>query len=277
MSELFTTVNMCDINDLLKYLQQFPNDWVFRGQSNVDWTLETSIERTKFWKKSDGYDRALLEKTAIDEFERGAQHYLGSSHQPENQLEWLSFMQHFGVPTRLLDFSHSPYIATFFAVENNPDSACIWAINALSCEMQTRNYFPNPDIKSERDKTNKEIFDRCFAENTVSCVFPVEPYLMNNRFRLQQSLFLCPGNVEPFMDNLKFLKSPKSTVKKIIIDPDIISVVLYELLQMNISRDTLFPGLDGFAATLKTKFELKYGTDIELGRSLLYHVVETTQ
>ena len=39
---------------------------------------------------------------------------------PANRLEWLALMQHYGTPTRLLDFTRSPYVACYFALEELP-------------------------------------------------------------------------------------------------------------------------------------------------------------
>ncbi len=53
-------------------------------------------------------------------------------------LEWLSIMQHFGAPTRLLDFTYSIYIALYFAIEhmNQEEYSAIWCINPKWCLKQ---------------------------------------------------------------------------------------------------------------------------------------------
>ena len=59
----------------------------------------------------------LKHQRVLDEFPRRASRYFGSNQQPADQLEWLSWMQHFGAPTQLLDFTYSPYVAVYFAFE----------------------------------------------------------------------------------------------------------------------------------------------------------------
>src|SRR5690606_29165357 len=74
----------------------------------------------------------IIEEYTLREFQRRAHHYSSDLPEKDNVLEWLALMRHHGSPTRLLDFTKSPYVAAFFAVSKaaRDDSAAIWAINA---------------------------------------------------------------------------------------------------------------------------------------------------
>ena len=70
---------------------------------------------------------------------RNAHAYLEAHHMPRDTVEWMALMQHHGAPTRLLDWSTSPYVAAFFALEEavDPTATCaIWAIDAAWCREQ---------------------------------------------------------------------------------------------------------------------------------------------
>ncbi len=104
--------------------------WIFRGQGNAEWSLQTSLERRgerKGPRSSNAtVDNALKaawarryrmsdEMYAIEIFRRHAQNKLPYL---SHYVEWLSAMQHYGAATRLLDFTRSIYVALYFAIED---------------------------------------------------------------------------------------------------------------------------------------------------------------
>ncbi len=132
-------------DDLLNWLAwEFvgPEDWywIFRGVRNESYPLESSLDRKINSRGKEGYvERRIAEDYLLRRFKKAAHHFIKASMIPANtdKLEWLALMQHYGVPTRLLDFTRSPYVACFFALEeietekkSTEHSNCaIWAVD----------------------------------------------------------------------------------------------------------------------------------------------------
>ena len=81
--------------------------WVFRGLKDSAYKLEPTIERAAH-SKSMGWH--VLERLVTDEFKSRARMHLNASSIPGDELTWLALMQHHGVPTRMLDFTYSPFV-----------------------------------------------------------------------------------------------------------------------------------------------------------------------
>lgn len=239
------------------FIDKLSENWIFRGQSDASWDLQTSLERTKFYKKYDG-----IETSFLTDFQRGAKNFLGEVEIPENLIEWLALMQHHGAPTRLLDFTKSAYTASFFAFEHIDEKVkkvAVWAIHIDIIANATIGhlYFQfQEDFKKNHRRLTEEIFEKLFFGNDQSCILPVEPFRMNKRYYLQQSVFVSPANsIDPFMEQLDFLEQEKQkVVLKITLPAGLQNEVLLDLQKMNINRATLFPDLDGYAASLKMKY-----------------------
>ena len=86
----------------------------------------------------------------------------------------------------------------------------------------------------------------------VTASWPINAFYLNERLRIQGGVFMVTGDVRrPFMDNLQSLDSDaKDHVVQITIPIDQAKQAVKALYAMNISRTTLFPGLDGFAQSL---------------------------
>ena len=83
-------------------LTSFSDDWIFRGHGSDEWALDTSLERHRFHVPSD-----VAEGRMLTEFQRRAHQFLSDNETPRHTLEWLGLMQHYGAPTRLLDWTRA--------------------------------------------------------------------------------------------------------------------------------------------------------------------------
>lgn len=240
-----------------EYATSFSENWIFRGQTDANWDLKTSLERSGFSMKYDGIENSFL----ID-FKRAAENFLDKKDIPTDLIEWLALMQHHGAPTRLLDFSKSIFTAAYFAfepVDYNSSNIAIWAIDINSVTQSViehlRPYYIE-DFQKSHGRLTDEIFEDVFYSRQHDCILPAEPFKMNRRYYLQQSVFISVGDsTVPFMEQLGFLERLiDESIIKMILPKKISYEVLTDLNKMNINRASLFPDLDGYAKSLKMKY-----------------------
>jgi hypothetical protein len=95
-------------------------DWIFRGESSARHPLRPGSGRVG---RDNGTTRRRRfteedERAALNRFKDDALPYLQYHPSPDRDLEWLAIAQHYGMQTRLLDWTESLLIAAFFAVES---------------------------------------------------------------------------------------------------------------------------------------------------------------
>ncbi len=106
--------------------------WIFRGQASK-FALEPSI-----WRQESSLPVPALELMVLNEFKARARNHLNPRSIPTTTLDWLALMQHHGAPTRLLDFSYSPFVALYFAIRgskhlNSPaETVRLWALDSVA-------------------------------------------------------------------------------------------------------------------------------------------------
>lgn len=272
-----------ELKDL--YQDQFSEDrnlyWIFRGQQRSCWKLETSLERDL---RDHGYsgtsqDIAGVESQLLREFQRRAHHYLQQLPEQWDTLQWLALMRHFGAPTRLLDCTYSFWVAVFFAIEektrlhldlNDRECTCgysLWAIDGAKLRAAANKKLGAGDsdavFQHDGSRPSADKFDAYFrpqasdsrARAITPFVYHVNPFILNERITAQQGVFLCPGDVsQSFDSNLTATGAPADAVQRIEIriDVDGRCEFLRNLRRMTITRAALFPGLQGFAQSLRT-------------------------
>jgi len=262
---MYSTVRLAYWRDFKTFTDELSDNWAFRGQANPAWELMNAIERTDFIHLYKG-----VEADFLAEFQRGARHYLGNDETPHHLIEWLALMQHHGAPTRLLDFSKSPFIAAFFAFEQclvtTDTHIAIWAINMNFLKRQAAERISQKykqEMEENNNVVNESLFEKIFYANEDSFIFPVEPFRMNRRYSLQQSLFVSTANsYEPFMQQLLFLGDDITrSVIKIELPAALQKEVIRDLQRMNLNRASLFPDLDGYAASLRLRYNSMKSTE----------------
>ena len=142
---MFYRITVDSWNDVLLLFDQITHkssDWAFRGQSDERWNLSTKFERESNKYQCDPYWFKNREKIILEDFQRKAHHYVQNLPDSEKSIEWLSLLQHYGGPTRLLDFTYSYYVAAFFAVETSNINSAIWAVNINQLINTTTLSFP---------------------------------------------------------------------------------------------------------------------------------------
>jgi hypothetical protein len=236
--------------------------WLFRGDT-AD-ILQTGLERACASWPDPHPDPAKTERSLLKDFRRRYPAWNSWTPPSTDTLEWLALMQHYGAPTRLLDCTYSPFIAAFFALQklllSTHNQAFVWVFRA-SWFRQIHSQLPSDSERKALDHVanNQDgvAFEELFLRaEPIRFVYPVNPRTLNERLVLQQGVFLCPGDVTAsFEANLRVLEGAEdpNNVQRLVIHRSDLRVGLQMSLRMNLDEATLFPGLQGYAGSLRTR------------------------
>jgi FRG domain len=251
----FNEVAICTWDQFSNAISHRAGDWIYRGQVD-DQPLTTTLERAmKDWE-ADPKTAPEIERQVIRDFRR---RYRGDAQDRiMNTRFCLAIMQHHGAPTRLLDWTYSPFVAAKFAIERGRSRGpVIWCLNADWCinaatSIDTRLKKRDVD-KTRNDKSFVPIYMN--SRNQKKFVYPENAFYLNERLTIQQGVFLCAGDITAtFAANLKALDGwdLETSVLKLQLRMDKLQIreFAHVLRNMNISSAALFPGLDGVARSL---------------------------
>jgi hypothetical protein len=248
-------LNVHSWEELTKTLESLEG-WAFRGEQSADWDLFSSLSRRLMRFCPDQGQWPEREGRAMRIFRRKAHNYLADHRVTEDDLRTLAMMQHHGAPTRLLDFTKSPFVATFFALEHAVEEAAVFALDTPRL-WSSAPRFDSTLTRERIDPRQPGNFERYFAPNQLPLLWAGEPSEMDRRLIAQSGLFLVPGVLQMTLDQiLKEYEADGSLLVKIVVPPRLREEAMKALYRMNITYATLFPDLDGLARSLAYELEV---------------------
>jgi len=233
-------------------LGRFRSRSAFRGLSDSGYRLETTLMRL-------GGAFAALEHHILRNFKKYAHRNLMTG---DSIWHWLSVAQHFGLPTRLLDWTYSPFCALHFAtsnIERYDKDGAVWAVNYVrthellpaslreQLDREGANVF-TVEMLSESLKTLREL--DCLSQREFTVFF--EPPSIDDRIVNQFAFFSLMSDPETVLDS--WLEEHGGIGRKIIIPAQLKWEVRDKLDQANITERVFFPGLDGLSKWLKRHY-----------------------
>jgi hypothetical protein len=212
--------------DLFKVFNRFRfknEDWMFRGQADVDWRLVPKAGRDEF--------KAIDDLELLRQWKKSAVALVSSL--PVSEWDWLTLAQHHGLATRLLDWTVNPLAATYFAIADQPRKDA-----ALYCFLADHEsqYLDLPPERIEDVADVRVILPR-----------PVSP-----RVNRQMGRF----TVHPKPTEVLSI----GTIIKVIIKAEAKHQIQADLNYYGVNQSTLFPDLDGLSTFLNWFFQTYHAT-----------------
>jgi len=235
-------------------IMRFRSNYAFRGLSDKNYRLITSFERICG-------NLTRLEYHLLRNFRKYAR--LDDVDISDSHWHWMTLAQHHGLPTRLLDWTYSPFVAMHYATcETNRYDAdgVIWKVDFV----KTNRLLPEP-LSSVLSEENANAFTVGMLERVLPDVRSFdnlspdvlvaffEPPSIDARIVNQFALFSFMSSPIASMEDW-LLKHPE-LFRRIIIPKELKWEIRDKLDQANITERMLFPGLDGLAAWLRRHYQ----------------------
>ncbi len=275
--------------DFLKPRTGQKNRFLFRGVSNNQDSpgcdLIPSLVRVqkKHCRWLDREKLFHLEQASTQQFKQKAHLYLEGRFLPrdpdagEAWFDWWKLMQHHGAPTRLLDWTGSPFVALYFAVVHNETrDGAVWMVDHGAHSDRMRELHPD---QFENGRKMFLLLQPASEETRLSTSLSFAPCMTpNERMVAQHGWFSFASVLDTDHGDAiaeAFSQYPERSgewTRKVIVPRAAKASILRGLLRMNITGETLFPGLDGLGramAELPYLLEPEGSTDYLLEDGLL--------
>lgn len=260
--------SMGPLSEYLERVKQLPEVWDltsgaerpgeerrlwFRGHQDAAWKLTPRLYRQPF---------AGAEESEIrQEFQRRAPLSI-PGRLPINKWEWYFLMQHYGAPTRLLDWTENPLVAMYFAVvgHQRKTDAAVWVLDPWWLNPKLKRGIEGPMLSEwkEADAYLPDL-EAAFAGKRVTVRLPaaIEPPQVDRRMEAQASRFVIFGTTKDLMRTRAASTGPprRKHVAIIRIASTQIKEVQRDLEQYGVTASSVFPDLEGLCREICSKWK----------------------
>jgi hypothetical protein len=234
-------------------LRRHRSRFAFRGMKDASLGLVGRLGRF-------GPKAAELEEPLIRTFRRYARRLADAD---DSTWSWLAVAQHHGLPTRLIDWTFSPYVALHFMTEEAAGfdrDGVVWAIDYVGAKQ----HLP-PRLASILEQESANVFTAEMLSGGVgglrdldglgeehgSFVVFLEPPSLDDRIVSQYALFSLAPRARNCVENVElWLDQHPELGRKVVVPASLKWEVRDRLDQLNLTERVLYPGLDGLAKWL---------------------------
>jgi FRG domain len=231
-------------------------DWYvspwFRGHSNAAWSLEPGWYRQVPSGRKLG-DAWYNEHNLLLEFKLHAPRYLNTL--PSTDWEWLFVMQHYGLPTRLLDWTESALLGLYFAIRDNrgDTDAGVWALNPWWVNNRSLGRRVIPAAGEPVLRPWAPLDERGRLKGLLPVA--IRPVYGSPRIAAQKGVFTVHGHRRVALDAMSRLRDDNGPGLCLIrIPAEAIADVRRQLAVAGVTETSAFQELDGLCREIKSGF-----------------------
>lgn len=263
----------------------------FRGHSSASYRLIPSVLRETVtitdWKgeavqegqivtSRGGHVTGLRTEEMFYEFKSKAAPFL--DREPANNFEWMFLMQHYGLPTRLLDWTTNALVALFFAIESNPSSKeekryelsptdQFMTVDEL-CSNGAAVFIMDPAFLNDNSTGSRRVpylsenhkewdhyFDPMRKTGLNTHPIAVRSSHIDKRIASQSGNFTLHG---ASIDPIDYFDVIRKSLVKIFIPYESVPEMISELTALGVTESFIYPGLDSLSKDIKRKEENRF-------------------
>jgi hypothetical protein len=234
----------------------------YRGAGSAAYALSPSLFRHP--ELTTAEELMDLETRILQRYRERSIPYVASATRPERDANWenLFVMQHFGVPTRLLDWTESPYVGLFFALTSCAfdyaagvarTDPCVWALRPEAWNQQAMIHVSYSGGVLSIDDPLLNNYQPGATMHAMG-VKPVAMYGLHNSPRIvaQRGVFTIFGkDTTPMEAVLRDSDYKDDTLIKIVVPAASVGPLRQSLFKIGITDSVVFPDLGGLALELR--------------------------